>query len=392
MRDVKYGMAGGFSDVAMNRGAAQAFEAGGYDFMIWADQMSLTIPRTIWTPDIIPAAAAVDVDAYMEPWPLATDAATHTERMELGITVCDAFRRMPANYAQLALTLDHFSQGRFFLAMGTGEMRHFSPYGVPRDKPFTHLEEQVKIIKLLMESDGPVNYDGPIWSLDRAVMTLQPYGDAPPPIMVAGGGRARTIAGTHGDGWITMQPFGSTPERYAEDVAYVKECAEKAGRDPERLRFHVTAFVLIGTDDDAVDALVNHPLAKWDAAALITDAQLWKTYDGTEHPIRPDYNYARDLISMNWSREDALAIIDKVTPAHVRGARTCGTPDQVAAALQPYLEAGANYLNIVDYSPLLGSSGQFGESGEAIDVTAACVARLRELNGQPPLAATGTVS
>jgi phthiodiolone/phenolphthiodiolone dimycocerosates ketoreductase len=387
MRDVKYGMAGGFSDVGMNRGAAQAFEAAGYDFMIWADQMSLTIPRSIWTSDIIPAAAVVDVDAYMEPWPLATDAATHTSTLGLGVTVCDVFRRGPAHLAQLALTLSHFSQGRFFLGLGTGEMRHFSPYGIPRPKPFTHLEESVKLTKLLMASDAPVTYEGPIWNLQNATMTLAPYGGQIPKVFVAGGGRARTIAGEHADGWITMQPFGSTPERYAEDVAYVKQCAEKADRDPESIEFYVTAFALIGTNDASVEQLVNHPIAKWDAAALITDAEYYRSWAGTEHPIRPDYNYARDLISPDWSREDALAVIDKVPAEVVRGARACGTPAEVAAQIQPSIEAGATWINLVDYSPLLGS-GQFGETGEAVDVSAATVNRLRELNGQPQLGAT----
>jgi len=381
LRDIRFGMAGGFSDVLMNRTSAQSFEAAGYDFMIWADQMSMTIPRSIWRPDLVPAAAVVDVDAYMDPWPLATDGATHTQRMGLGITVCDAVRRLPANYAQLALTLDHFSQGRFFLGLGTGEMRHFTPYGVARSKPYTHLEESVKIIKLLMGSDGPVNYSGPIWNLDRAVMTLAPYGAEPPPVLVAGGGRAAKIAGTYADGWITMQPFGSSPEEYAIEVAYVKECAEKAGRDPESLRFYVTAFALIGTDDESVEQLINHPVAKWDSVALITNAEYYRSWEGTDHPIRPDYSYARDLISMNWTHDDAWRVIDRVTPGIVRRSRACGTPHQVADQIQPYIEAGANWLNVVDYSSLLGGSGQFGESGEAVDVVGATVERLRELNG-----------
>ncbi|WP_197515446.1 LLM class flavin-dependent oxidoreductase [Mycobacterium sp. E1747] len=391
MRDIKIGMTGGLSDLQLNRAGAQEYEQAGYDFMIWADQMSLTIPRSIWTPDLVPAAAVVDVDAYMDPWPLATDAATHTSRMSLGITVCDVVRRLPANYAQLALTLDHFSQGRFFLGLGTGEMRHFTPYGVPRNKPYTHLEETVKIVKLLMESDGPVDYEGPIWNLDRAVMTLAPYGDTIPPVLVAGGGRAATIAGTHADGWITMQPFGSSPEEYASDVIRIKELVEKSGRDPEAFRFYVTAFVLLGSDDAAVDRLVNHPLAKWDSVALITNAEYYRSWEGSEHPIRRDYTYARDMISMNWSHADAWSVIDQVTPGIVRRARACGTPVEVADQLQPYVEAGANWLNIVDYSPLLGGGGQFGETGNAVDLVGATAARLREVNGMTVAAAEGAL-
>ena len=49
-----------------------------------------------------------------------------------------------------------------------------------------------------------------IWTLNNATMTLAPFGGEVPKVFVAGGGRARTIAGEHADGWITMQPFGST--------------------------------------------------------------------------------------------------------------------------------------------------------------------------------------
>jgi phthiodiolone/phenolphthiodiolone dimycocerosates ketoreductase len=381
MRDVKYGMAGHLSHPDLNRIAVQTYEQAGYDFAIWADQTCLTIPRTIWTPDIVPAAAAMDIDAYMEPWPMVTDAAVNTERLGLGITVCDAIRRTPATYAQLALTLDHYSKGRFFLGMGTGEIRHFTPYGVPRNKPFTHLEESVKITKLLMESDGPVTYDGPIWSLKNAVMTIQPYGDRPPPILVAGGGRAMKIAGEHADGWITMQPIGGGPERYSEQVAQVRQYAEAAGRDPDALRFYVLCLGVFAETEDEVEELTHHPLLRWDSVALVTDGRLFNSI-GIEHPIRPDYNYARDLVAMDWSREDALAIVDQTPPAAVRLSRFCGTPAQVADQLQPYIEAGADWLNIINYTAFVGS-GDFGDAAASQDHLMDTVRLLRERNGQP---------
>jgi len=114
MRDIKYGPCGVLSDAKMNAPAAQMFEQAGYDFIIWCDQMSMTIPRTIWTEDMNPAAKVFDIDAFMDPWPLITDAAIHTKKVDLGITACDVFRRTPANLAQLSLTLNHYSQWPLF--------------------------------------------------------------------------------------------------------------------------------------------------------------------------------------------------------------------------------------------------------------------------------------
>lgn len=381
MRDIRYGACGAMSDVQMNRGAAQMFEAGGYDFVIWADQMSLTIPRTVWTPDIAPAAEAFDIDAYMDPWILAGDAASHTETLQMGITVCDAIRRLPANYAQLVLTMDHLSEGRYFHAMGAGEMRHFKPYGVERRKPFTHLEESVKIQKLLMEAEGPVSYEGPIWSLDNAVMTLKPYGEKPPPILVAGGGRAMKIAGEHADGWITMLPVGGDPEHYAGQVAQVREFAEAAGRDPDALRFYCLILAVIDETEDGVEELTHHPLLRWDSVALVPDSSVFNGWGIIEHPIRPDYSYSRDIISTDWSREDTLAIIERTPPEIVRRSRACGTPAQVADQLQPYIEAGANWLNIINYASFVGS-GNFADAAASQGLVGETIRRLRERNGQ----------
>lgn len=381
MRDIRYGACGSLTDVAMNRMAAQMFESQGYDFMIWPDQMGMTIPRSIWTPDIAPGAEVFDIDLNFDAWTLCADAAGHSERINLGITVNDAIRRGPANYAQMALTMDHLSQGRYFHGMGAGEIRHFKPYGLARNKPFTHLEESIKIQKMLMDADGPVSYEGPIWSLDKAVMTAMPYGDKRPPILVAGGGRAMRIAAEHADGWITMLPVAGDPEHYAGQVRQIKQWVEEAGRDPDAFRFYALILGLICASDDETEAVVNHPLLRFDAIALVPDANVFNSWGIIEHPIRPDYNYSRDIISTDWSREDTLAVIDKVPSSVVRKARACGTPTQAADQLQPYIDAGLDWLNIINYAAFVGS-GNFADSAVSLALVTDTVRLLRERNGQ----------
>src|SRR5262245_66377491 len=104
----------------------------------------------------------------MATWPLMTDAAIHTDKIQVGTTVFDAIRRTAPNLAQLTLTLDHYSKGRFFLALGAGEIKQFKPYGIERDKPFGHLEEAVEVVKLMVEAEDVVSYDGEFGKLDRA--------------------------------------------------------------------------------------------------------------------------------------------------------------------------------------------------------------------------------
>jgi phthiodiolone/phenolphthiodiolone dimycocerosates ketoreductase len=386
MREVKYGVCGHMFDPDLNRSIGQLYERQGYDFIIWSDQMCLTIPRSLWTPDLVPASAVWDIDTFMDTWPLMTDVAIHTERLQIGTTVFDCIRRPPANLAQLTLTLDHYSKGRFFLALGAGEIKQFVPYGVKRDRPFAHLEEAVKIIKLLLDAPDVVSYDGPIWSLQNAVLPMMPYNGNRPPILIAGGpGRAVRIAGELADGWITYVPTCGDPEWYGEQVHLCRRHAEGAGRDPDQLIFYLLAMNIIDETEELVEAHTRNPIARWDAAAVIPGPSAYESWGMPPHPIRPDYSYPNHLIPTEWSRGDALEIIAQTPPEVVRRARACGTPKQVADQLQPYIaqipEANPCWINVINYTSFLGG-GSFGDGDAQVDLVRETCNHLREYNGQ----------
>lgn len=384
MKDIKYGAMVPLADYQAARGASVAAEQAGYDFVAHGDTCNLWIPRGLWTEELSPLAGMVDVDQAMDPWLMMGDCATHTEKVHIGPTVCDAIRRNPANYAQLLLTLDHMSHGRSFLGLATGEYRHFGAYGIPREKPFTHLEESVKIIKMLTADNSDlITYDGPIWKLDRAIMALRPYGPTPPPVLIAGSApRALRIAGQYADGWIALGPTGSDAEKTGECIKKVKEHADRAGRDPDNLRFFLTAMCLMADTEDELEEMTRHPLIRWDATSLMLQGKDWEKWGLGEHPIRPDYSYSRDLTSMWWNAEDAWKVIDATPPQVVRNTRFAGTPTQVAHQLQPYIEAGINWVNPCNFGmfiqdPLLSA---------ARDLPGEVCAVLRTLNNQPALA------
>jgi phthiodiolone/phenolphthiodiolone dimycocerosates ketoreductase len=397
MRRVKYGPCGHMFDPDLNRAVGQMYEQQGYDFMIWSDQMMLTIPRSLWTPDLAPASEFWDIDTFMDTWPLMTDVAIHTDKIQIGTTVFDSIRRPPANMAQLTATLDHYSKGRFFLGMGAGEIKQFAPYGIERSKPFGHLEESVKIIKLLLDAPDVVNYEGPHWNLRNAVLPLMPYGEKRPPILIAGGpGRAVDIAAKHADGWITYVPTCGSPEWYATEVATARRKAEEAGRDPDAMIFYLLTMNIIDETEEKVEQHTHDRIARWDAAAVIPGPNVYQDWGLGEHPIRPDYSYPTHLLPTEWSREDALKIIDKTPPEVVRRARACGTPKSVADQLQAYIaavpESNEVWVNVINYTSFLGS-GNFGDPADQIDLVLETCNQLRAMNGQPiPVKAPSTVA
>ena len=393
MVDVKLGAAGvyfpPFENVPL--GAVQ-YEAGGLDFIFQPDQLNLSIPRSIWTKDIVKAAENFDIDCWMDAWICAAAQALATSRIEISV-ISDAMRRNPAMLAQMALSMDHASQGRFFLVLGAGEHKQFAPYGLRRSKPFGHLEESVKIIKLLMEARGPVDYEGPIWNLKDAVLTLNPYDPtSPPPIFIAGGpGRSMEIAGRHADGWLSYFPACGDPAWFGEGRATIRRHAEQAGRDPDQQSYVGTFLCLIGDDEAAADALTENMAMRWDAAIMNPSGASWKQWDPNNppHPLGDDFHYARDFVPMEWSREDTLALCAKVPPEVVRHSKFTGTPEQVATMIKPYVDEGMTHVLIANYGELV-TTGDFGDAVANAGLVSRAFDALRSELGMPPAISSPT--
>jgi len=386
--DIKYGVNPvEFPPVEGHRMAVQAYDQAGLDFLTYWDQTCLTIPRSIWTPDLAPAANMFHIDSWLEPWPLMTDAALATENIRIGLSASDVVRRPPSVLAQLGLTLDHYAKGRFFLALGAGENKQATPYGITRDRPFGRLEETLKLVKLWWSTQEPIDYDGKFWKVEKGGLGLPPYTPGGPELLVAGGpGKALRYAAELADGWITYFP-GSTADDYVGEVQEFRRYAEQAGKDPEPMTRMVLFGVVLGDTEEQVEELTHNPVLRWDSAALVPGPHAWARH-GKVNPLGEDFAYVRDLLPMEWSREDALKIVDKIAPEMVRHMRFCGTPEQVAGMIQPFVDAGCNHVMIGDYAALV-NSGDMGQAVEGSRRLTECFAHLRRLNGQPETAGDG---
>jgi phthiodiolone/phenolphthiodiolone dimycocerosates ketoreductase len=343
--DLKFGTSAVlFPPIELGQGAAKGYEDAGVDFLAYWDQQSLITPRSIWTPDLVPAADYWNIDTWLEPWPAMAAGALATERIEF-MTVNDSIRRPPPIVAQLGLTMSHISKGRFFQCMGAGETKQFTPYGIPRSKPFGHLEECLKLLGMFYRSNQPITYDGPIWSLKDAIVGLEPYENVAPRLMVAGGpGKAMRFAATLADGWMTYVPNCASPEQYAEQVAELKRISEQAGKDPDKLIIMAGLANLISESESTLDEIAANAAIRWETAAMWPDGESFRRVMGRDNPLGAEWSYPRDLIPMGIPREYALSIVDQITPDDVRRARFLGTPEQVADQVEPYLEAGVTHL------------------------------------------------
>jgi F420-dependent oxidoreductase-like protein len=227
-------------------------------------------------------------EPMLEGWLTLAALARETERVRLGTLVTGVTYRNPALLAKQVTTLDTISGGRAVLGLGAAwnDVEH-EGYGFdfpPVRERMDRLDEALAIIKAMFTEDRP-SFHGEHYQIERALNVPRPVQQGGPPILVGGGGEQRTlrIAAKYADmthwfalGLDALKHKTEVLERYCEEI----------GRDPGTIERTMGAPVIVtASDGEAKQALEMMPPER-----------------------RP----------------------------HVRA----GTPEQLADALRPYIEAG----------------------------------------------------
>lgn len=330
--------------------SAQRREQQGFDAVWWADHLLHWFPLSVWTPDLVPQAAAGQRSPHIwfDPVPVVAAAAAATREIRLGIGVTDVVRRHPASLAQTALTLDHLTGGRFLLGVGAGEALNLEPYGVPNPRPLSRLEEGLEVMRLLMESPEPVDYAGEHFRLNGGMLGLRPLGDRPPPLWVAAHRpRGLAVVGRRADGWL---PLATDPDEYAGMLAAVRSAAAAAGRPETAVTAGLYARVLVAETREAAEAAIDGSLLMR-FIALTRPAEVFAAR-GATHPLGEDAFGLTTFLPTRYGRAEALALADAVPAQVVRDTVVYGTPDEVAATLSAFVQRGARHVQLTNMTPL----------------------------------------
>jgi phthiodiolone/phenolphthiodiolone dimycocerosates ketoreductase len=325
-------------------------DSGRYHSIWLPDHMVSFWPDSIWTPEFTDLATlSPSPHRHLDAMAVAGAAAVLTKNVPIATSVVDTVRRHPASLAQTALTLDHLSNGRFILGVGSGETENTVPYGFDFTKPVGRFEESLKVIRMLWDSDGPVDFEGQYYKLHHARMDTELYQGRAPRIWVgAGGPRMLDITGRYADGWW---PAGAwIPEDYAGKLQIIRDSADRAGRDPNAI---VPAFIqtcLIG-DDTELAEILKSPLIK--AYVLQISAETMRAF-GYEHPMGDSWRGYQDIDPGVLTRERILAMLDKVVPESILAILPHGTPKQVAKRVKQFVDAGLRVPKILDYGGMAG--------------------------------------
>jgi phthiodiolone/phenolphthiodiolone dimycocerosates ketoreductase len=329
--------------------AAQRREQQGFDAIWWADHLLHWFPLSIWTPDLVPQAATQpSPHIWFDPVPVVAAAAAATRDIRLGIGVTDVIRRHPASLAQTALTLDHLTGGRFVLGVGSGEALNLEPFGIANERPLSRLEDGLEVMRLLMASPDPVDYEGEHFRLRGASLGLRPVDGRPPPIWIAAHRpRGLALAGRRADGWL---PLATDPDQYAEMLALVREGAAAAGRPQDAVTPGLYARVVVAETREEAEAAIDGSLLMR-FIALTRPAEAFAAR-GAEHPLGEGAFGLTSFMPTAYGRAEALRLAEAVPPEVVRDAVIHGTPDEVARAVGAFVERGARHVQLTNMTPL----------------------------------------
>jgi alkanesulfonate monooxygenase SsuD/methylene tetrahydromethanopterin reductase-like flavin-dependent oxidoreductase (luciferase family) len=258
---------------------------------------------SIWTWDhLYPIVGSPD-GPILEGWLTLAAWAEATENARIGLMVGANTFRNPALVAKMATTLDHISKGRAILGIGGAwfETEHTAyglEFGGSPGERLRWLEEAVQIMRGMLHGEQP---SGTRFYASRDVRNDPPPVQERLPIVVGGGGEKKTlrIVARYADACNVGGGFESVKRK---DGILRRHC-EEVGRDESEIeRTAAMGPCVIRDDADEARRVLR---------------QLFE-HNGKAEPWKPE------LI---------------------------GTPEQVAAAMRPYLEIGFRHLIVGFPSP-----------------------------------------
>jgi phthiodiolone/phenolphthiodiolone dimycocerosates ketoreductase len=348
------------------------------DYLHVADQMNGWWPPHLWSPLNSPLATMIpDLDSAADPAVISAYASAAAPG--IGVTIStDAIRRGPAEMMQTMLTLANLAGGRAILQIGAGELKQTLPYGWKRSEGLKRQEDHLRYYDAFWKGDGKVTMQGNYWNFDKAwIGGVRP--NRPLVYALGGGPKLIDLATSYADGFATVAPnVVSSPAQFGDMVRNIRKDVAAKGRDPEKFGFCLWVFTLIHDDPAVISRALDNPLFRW-LVAIYGRMNMadWQAY-GEEPAFPLDWHYSMKLVPYQYTdRAEVDRILGKVTRRMSELGFIWGNAEQVAAQIQPYVDAGATCIDLVELLPLLLDPADAQASiGRQLDVCA----RLKKSN------------
>ncbi len=284
-----------------------------------------------------------------EPFMPLVLAAEHSQ-LEIGTGLAIAFARTPMTVAHLAHDLQHFSNGRFWLGLGSQIKPHIEArFSMPWSRPVSRMKEFVRALRAIFatwDHNAKLDFRGEFYThtLMPPVFNPGPAKGGPPPIFLGGVGPRMTEAiGEVADGML-VHPFHSRRSLEEVTLPNLKKGLEASGRTESDFTLCVQALIVTGSDE-----------ASFEQARMMTRSQI-AFYASTPayRSVLEAEGYAdlqpelRRLTKENrWHEMPAL--IDDELLSRVAAV---GTPEEVAAILHARYGSRARRLAMASPFPI----------------------------------------
>jgi probable F420-dependent oxidoreductase len=158
----------------------------------------------------------------------------------------------PVTLAKRVATLDALSGGRVRLGVGLGWMREeLEACGAEYESRGRRTDESIDVLRTLWADSGAegASFSGEFFRFSRANSFPKPVQSGGVPIHVGGHSKASIKrAAVRGDGW---QPLGIGEEEFGEALAFLRDEAARAGRDPDAFEVTLSTGVTVTTAESA---------------------------------------------------------------------------------------------------------------------------------------------
>jgi len=209
--------------------------------------------------DLVKEAEAAGFDSVWAAEAYGSDAATvlawiagQTERIRIGSAIFQIPARSPAMAAMTAATLDHLSNGRMILGIGSsGPQVAEGWHGKRFPKQLQRTREYVEIVRKALARER-LEYEGEQYKLPlpdgpgKALkLMIGPVQEKIPIYIAAIGPKNTQLTGEIADGWL---PTFFSPEHVGEFKQLLEEGASRAGKSLNG--FDIAPNVNVAIDDD----------------------------------------------------------------------------------------------------------------------------------------------
>lgn len=262
----------------------------------------------------------------------------------LGIatSATNANTRSPMVTATMCATMNRLTNGRFSLGLGTGVPNIMREWGLTPNT-MERTADYVNIIRRLLRGEVVKDHDGPAGKYPKLKLMANSVNDEVPIMSVAIGETMIERAGGLLDGVMLHTFFAD--ETLARVTKMARQSAEKAGRDPEKLRIWSILSVVQDTmshDEQLLKVVARMATYLQVYGDILVKTNRWNP--AVLKAFREDSMVANfgKLIDDHSTTSAQLEHVATLIPQEWLDASAMGTPQQIARRIVDQFDCGAD--------------------------------------------------